>query len=270
MLVIKDSSVFKKIARNHQFIVLEHLFNFFFNNSSLIHCFNKFSQKTANLPTSMKALVLKGPGNGAIGTTPVPQALPGSVIVRVLHVLVYQITPDVFHGTVANPKMTLPYPVVFGSPAIGRVAAIGPDTTAFKPGQLVLIDTKLRARDDPSVSAVRGAFDGLDETTKRFVIESWRDGAWAEYVRAPLESTWALDENKLIGNLELKTEDLLHLGLLPVMYSGLCRVGVKAGETVLIAPSTGVFSGGCIAVARAMGAKASYPFEKYTKALERG
>ncbi|PTB36256.1 hypothetical protein M441DRAFT_31393 [Trichoderma asperellum CBS 433.97] len=208
----------------------------------------------ANLPTSMKALVLKGPGNGAIETAPVPQALPGSVIVRVLHVLVYQITPDVFHGTVANPNMTLPYPVVFGSPAIGRVAAIGPDTTAFKPGQLVLIDTNLRARDDPNVSAVWGAFDGFDETTKRFVKESWRDGAWAEYVRAPLESTWALDENKLIGNLGLKTEDLLHLGLLPVMYSGLRKIDVKAGETVLIAPSTGVFSGGCIAVARAMGA----------------
>ncbi|KAL6899980.1 GroES-like protein [Trichoderma evansii] len=199
----------------------------------------------ANLTTSMKALVLKGPGNGAIESIPVPQAVPGSVIVRVLHVLVYQITPDVFHGTVANPNMTLPYPVVFGSPAIGRIAAIGPDTTAFKPGQLVLIDTNLRARDDPNVSAVWGAFDGFDKTTKRF------------YVRAPLENTWALDENKLVGKLGLKTEDLLHLGLLPVLYSGLRKIDVKAGETVLIAPSTGVFSGGCIASLNAL--KARFP-----------
>ncbi|KAL7917434.1 GroES-like protein [Trichoderma austrokoningii] len=208
----------------------------------------------ANLPTSMKALILKSPGNGAIENTPVPQALPGSVIVKVLHTLVYPITPDVFHGTVANPNMTLPYPLVFGSPAIGRVAAIGPDTTAYKPGQLVLVDTNLRARDDPNVSTVWGAFDGFDETTKRFVKETWRDGAWAEYVRAPLESTWALNEDKLIGKLGLKTEDLLHLGLLPVLYSGLRKIDVKAGETVLIAPATGVFSGGCVAVARAMGA----------------
>jgi threonine dehydrogenase-like Zn-dependent dehydrogenase len=208
----------------------------------------------ANLPTSMKALILKSPGNGVIENTPVPQALPGSVIVQVLHVLVYQITPDVFYGTAPNPNMTLPYPLVFGSPAIGRVAAIGPDTTAFKPGQLVLVDSNLRARDDPNVSAVWGAFDGFDETTKRFVKETWRDGAWAEYVRAPLESTWALDEDKLVGKLGLKTEDLLHLGLLPVLYSGLRKIDIKAGETVLIAPATGVFSGGAVAVARAMGA----------------
>jgi threonine dehydrogenase-like Zn-dependent dehydrogenase len=160
----------------------------------------------------------------------------------------------VFYGTAPNPNMTLPFPLVFGSPAIGRVAAVGPDTTAFKPGQLVLIDTNLRARDDPNVSVVWGAFDGFDETSKRFVKESWRDGAWAEYVRAPLENTWALDEDKLIGKLGLKAEDLLHLAILPVLYSGLRKIDVKAGETVLIAPATGLFSGGCIAVARAMGA----------------
>ncbi|RFU82150.1 alcohol dehydrogenase [Trichoderma arundinaceum] len=208
----------------------------------------------ASLPSSMKALVLNGPGDGVIKTVPVPQAVPGSIIVQVLHLLVYQITPDVFHGTVPNPGMKLPYPLTFGSPAIGRVAAVGPDTTAFKPGHLVLIDTNLRARDDPNVSVVWGAFDGFDEKTKHFVKESWRDGTWSEYVRAPLENTWALDEDKLIGKLGLKVEDLLHLALLPVLYSGLRKIDVKAGETVLIAPATGVFSGGCIAVARAMGA----------------
>lgn len=108
----------------------------------------------------------------------------------------------------------------------------------------MLVDSNLRARDDPNVLAVWGAFDGFDETTKRFVKETWRDGAWTEYVRVPLESTWALDEDKLIGKLGLKPEDLLHPGLLPVLYSGLRKIDLKAGETVLIAPATGVFSGG--------------------------
>lgn len=208
----------------------------------------------ASLPTSMKALVLKAPGDGVIESVPVPQPGPGSIVVRVLHVLIYQITPHVFYGTVPNPAMKLPHPSIFGSPAIGRVAAVGPDTTAFKPGQLVLVDTNLRARDDPNVSVVWGAFDGFDEKTKHFVKESWRDGAWADYVRAPLENTWAVDEDKLISKQGLKIEDLLHLTLLPVLYSGLRKIDVKAGETVLIAPATGVFSGGCIAIARAMGA----------------
>ncbi|KAM0257755.1 hypothetical protein ACHAQJ_004206 [Trichoderma viride] len=208
----------------------------------------------ASLPSSMKALILKSPGNGVIETVPVPQPGPGSVVVKVLHLLVYQITPAVFYGNAANPAMTLPFPLVFGSPAIGRVAAIGPDTTAYKEGQLVLIDSNLKARDDPNVGTVWGAFDGFDPITKRFVKETWRDGAWADYVRAPLENTWALDEDKLIGKQGLKPEDLLHLSILPVLYSGLRKIDVQAGETVLIAPATGVFSGGCIAVARAMGA----------------
>ncbi len=202
----------------------------------------------------MRALVLKSPGDGAVETIAVPQPGPGSITIRVIHVLVYKITPDFFYGTVGNPGMSLPYPLVFGGAAIGRVAATGPDTTAFKPGQLVLIEPQLRARDDPEVAVLWGGYDGFDERTKRFTKDNWRDGAWAEYVRAPLENTWALDEEKLIGKLGLQTHDLLHLSILLVAYGGLRRIDVKAGETVLVAPATGLFSGGAIAVARAMGA----------------
>ncbi|KAH8802601.1 chaperonin 10-like protein [Xylogone sp. PMI_703] len=208
----------------------------------------------ASLPTSMRALVVKGPGDGAVESVPVPQPGPGSVIVHVLHVLVYQLTPDFFYGTTANPNLKLQYPLVFGGGAVGRIAAIGPDTTAFQPGQLVLIEPFLRARDDPNRGVVWGGYDGFDEPTRRFVRENWRNGAWAEYVRAPLENTWALDEDKLIGKLGLQPQDLPHLAILLVAYGGLRKIDVKAGETVLVAPATGLFSGGVIAIARALGA----------------
>lgn len=207
----------------------------------------------ADLPTTMRALVVKGPGDGAIETLPVPQPGPGSIVVRVIDVLLYKTTPAIFHGENAAAGMTLPYPVVFGGAAVGRVAATGPDTTAFSPGQLVLIEPNLRARDDPNVAVVWGGFDGFDPRTKQFVKNNWRDGSWAEYVRAPLENTWALNEDKLIGKLGLQTRDLLHLGYLSVLYAGLRRIDVKAGETVLICPATGIFSNGAIAVARAFG-----------------
>ncbi|KAL7928211.1 GroES-like protein [Trichoderma chlorosporum] len=207
----------------------------------------------AALPTSMRALVVKGPGDGAVENIPVPQPGPGSIIVRVLDVLAYKITPDFFSGAKADVGMTLPYPLVFGGAAVGRVAAIGPDSTAFSKGQLVLIEPHLRARDDPNVAVVWGGYDGFDPRTKQFVKDNWRDGCWAEYVRTPLENTWALREDTLVGKLGLKTQDLLHLGYLSVLYAGLRRIDSKAGETILICPATGVFSNGAIAIAQALG-----------------
>ncbi|PNP51257.1 hypothetical protein THARTR1_08161 [Trichoderma harzianum] len=183
-----------------------------------------------DIPTSMWALVVKGPGDGAIETIAVPQPGPGSIVVRVIDVLLYKTTPAFFDGANAAAGMTLPYPLVFGGAAVGRVAATGPDTTAFDLGQLVLIEPNLRARDDPNKAVVWGGFDGFDPRTKQFVKDNWCDGSWAEYTR-----------------------DLLHLGYLPVLYAGLGRIDVKAGETVLICPATGIFSNGAIAVARALG-----------------
>ncbi|KAL7916807.1 GroES-like protein [Trichoderma velutinum] len=206
-----------------------------------------------DIPTSMRALVVKGPGDGAIETIAVPQPGPGSIVIRVIDVLLYKSTPAFFNGANAAAGMTLPYPLVFGGAAIGRVAATGPDTTVFSLGQLVLIEPNLRARDDPNTAVVWGGFDGFDPRTKQFVKNNWRDGSWAEYVRAPLENTWVLNEDKLIGKLGLQTRDLLHLGYLSVLYAGLRRIHVKAGETVLISPATGVFSNGAIVIARAFG-----------------
>jgi len=40
-----------------------------------------------------------------------------------------------------------------------------------------------------------------------------------------------------------------------ICYSGLCDIGLKAGETVVILPATGVFGGCAVEVASAMGAR---------------
>jgi threonine dehydrogenase-like Zn-dependent dehydrogenase len=140
-----------------------------------------------------------------------------------------------------------------GAYGVGRIASIGPDSTVFQPGQLVIFEPFVRARDDPDVAMLWGAMDGLDDRTKRFTRDNWRNACWADYVRAPLENTWAINEDKITA-LGLQTQDLVHVGPLAVVYAGLRRVDVKAGETVLIAPATGIFSGGTVHVARAIGA----------------
>lgn len=198
----------------------------------------------------MKSVLFRGPSDGAVESLPFPLPGPGSVTVRILHCLVHNNAARQYRG---EGQIKPSYPSVFGGYAVGRVAAIGPDTTAMKPGQLVIVDPFVHARDDPDVVILWGVFDGLDERTKRFTKTNWRDGCWAEYARAPLENTWPLDEDLFIGKLGLQIQDLVHLGPLVVVYSGLRKINVQAGETIVIAPATGVFSGGAISVARAMG-----------------
>ena len=50
-------------------------------------------------------------------------------------------------------------------------------------------------------------------------------------------------------------EDLPYIGMLAIPYGGLRDMEVKVGETVVIAPATGVFGGCAVQVALAMGAR---------------
>ncbi|OAQ73482.1 isopropanol dehydrogenase [Pochonia chlamydosporia 170] len=211
------------------------------------------------LPSTMKAIVLHGPGQSSVDTVPTPHPNPGSITIKVLHAMIHNNAKNIIKGSAAAGgfQFQQPYPHIPGGYGVGRVAAPGPDTTMpefRRPGQLVIFDPFVRARDDGDVAILHGAFDGIDERTKKFTRDNWRDGCWAEYVRMPLENTWAVDENRLLGQLALKTEDLVFFGPLAVAYGGLRKINLTAGETIVVTPATGLFSGAVVAVARAMGA----------------
>lgn len=211
------------------------------------------------LPATMKAIVLHGPGQASVDSVPVPHPGPGSITIKVLHSMVHNNAQAFIKGTAEAGGFELrqPYPNIPGYYGVGRVAAAGPDTTMpelLRPGQLVVFDPFIRARDDGDIAILHGAFDGIDERTKKFTRDNWRNACWAEYVRMPLENTWVVDENRLLGKLGLKTEELVFLGPLAVAYGGLRRIDIKAGETIVVTPATGLFSGAAIAAAHAMGA----------------
>lgn len=208
----------------------------------------------ASLPETMKAIVVHGHSDGRISTIPVPAAGPGSIVVRVLHSLVHNNTANIYHGTTGALAMTSPWPCVPGGYFVGRVAALGPDATAFEVGQVVICEPFVRARDDPEVAILWGGFDGITPKTKKFAKDNWRNGSWAEYVRTPLENAWPINEDKVLGTLGLRTQDLAQVGCLAVVYAGMRKINLQAGETVVIAPATGIFSGGAVHVAKAMGA----------------
>jgi len=206
----------------------------------------------------MKALVCAEAGQPlTLQTVPTPTALPGSVVVKVIAALTDSNLPFLLSG---KSFFTFPKNLIPGGRFIGRVAVPGPDTTSLPVGQLVMMEPFLRARDNPNLEILWGVFDGGSPTSKKFTADNWSAAGYAEYCRAPLENCHALDEKALCGSPEegglgYSPYDLLQLGTLLVAYGGLRGVDLKAGETVLVAPATGAYSGAAVHVAVTLGAK---------------
>ncbi len=119
----------------------------------------------------MKALVVESSGQPLIlKTVPVPSATPGSCVVKILVVQADDKTPHIIKGI---PGYTIPPNFVPAAHAIGRVAAVGPDTTALRVGQLVMLEGFIRARDDPNdVQILWGITAGLTPESVQFMADN--------------------------------------------------------------------------------------------------
>jgi threonine dehydrogenase-like Zn-dependent dehydrogenase len=208
------------------------------------------------IPVEHKALVLDS-YPPKVQTVPTPKAGPGSALVRVLTVNVLSYAKDVYSGKRSYP---FPKPLIIGSSGVGRVVAAGSDATTIKPGQLVLFDSLILGRDDPSVAILHGLYEGTTDASRTLMRGEWRDSTYAEYAKLPLENLQLLDEKRFLGSqkeggLEYSIEDLVYLTRLVVPYGGLRDIDVKPGETIIIAPATGSFGGAAVRMALAMGAR---------------
>jgi len=205
-----------------------------------------------SLPPTQTALVQTTyAGPLELQTVPTPSALPGSAIIKILSVPVLSYAKEIFDGT-----RQYPYPTPFtpGPSAIGRVAALGTDSTSLSVGQLVYVNSVIHSRDNPDDILLMGLHQGVSAGSKKLMHEVWRDGTWAEYCRAPLEGVLPLDEERLVGELGYTEAELTTIGRFLVVYGGLKDIGLQAGETVVVAPATGAFGGAAVAVSLAMGA----------------
>lgn len=211
----------------------------------------------AGLPSTMRAIVLKGPGQLSVQKVPVPNIQPGSVLVKVEAALVHSNSQNIINA--ALPHFKQPYPVIPGSNFVGRVVVPGPDAVTLEQDQLVFVHSFLRARDDPSVQVLWGISPGFTTESSSLYNSTARNGAYAEYVLAPLENTFALDEAQLLGHpaaggLGYKIPDLLYLATGTIAYGSLRNIGLQAGERIIVTPATGFFSAAAVDVATAMGA----------------
>ncbi|RFU81832.1 alcohol dehydrogenase [Trichoderma arundinaceum] len=211
----------------------------------------------SSLPLTHRALVLHSLDSPLkVEHPPTPQATSGNVVVRVLAANVLSYGREILDGTRPYPY---PKPYIPGGSAIGRIAAVGPDSTVFAPGQLVLVDIMTRARDDTSVSYLMGIHNGFSSASVKLATDEWRDATYAEYAKIPVENCYALNEARLLGDpasggLGYSIDDLSYIHRMLVPFGGFRDVDVKVGETVLIGPATGPYGTAAVNLALALGA----------------
>ncbi|GAM91569.1 hypothetical protein ANO11243_096210 [Dothideomycetidae sp. 11243] len=210
-----------------------------------------------SLPTHHRALLLnstRSPLDLSICERPTPQATSGSAVVRILAAPVISYAKAVFAGE--KPAYHYPDQFVPGFSAIGRVVAVGNDATLVQPGKLVFVDPFIRARDDPSAQLIAGVYEGFTDGSRKLMAGEWRDSTYAEYTKAPLESCYVLDEERLLGKngLGYELEDLAYIAGLLVPFGGLRDVDFKPGESLIVGPATGPFGNCAVHLGLALGA----------------
>ncbi|KAJ7712724.1 putative isopropanol dehydrogenase [Mycena metata] len=202
---------------------------------------------------TMKALVLHGPNDLRLDQVPKPKASPGSVVVRVKAVPLWDYLPEVINGSKNYP---LTFPLIFGTCCVGHVEETGPDVTSLQPGMLVSTTSctyEMRPRNASCWVSYHGGFTPQEQ---RLSSGHWRDGCFAEYAAFPAENVHALDEAQLLGRRNgLATIDQLTelASVIPGMGAA-NAIGVRAGETVLVLPATGFFSSSAVAAVLGLGA----------------
>lgn len=206
------------------------------------------------MSTTMQAVVvtaLTDPLSISVEERPVPTPTPGSVVVQVLATAIADYQRQILTGERNYP---LQLPLIPGGNGIGRIAALGPDATSLEAGQLVLVDSYIRVRDNSDLGFLLGFHAGADPATHKLAAGIWRDGTLAEYANVPMENVHMLDEQRLCKELAYSHEDLLTLPSVCIPFGGLDDANVKTGDTVVVAPSTGTFGGAAVLMALAMGA----------------
>lgn len=99
-----------------------------------------------------------------------------------------------------------------------------------------------------------------DDHSKILSRGEWRDSTLAEYAKLPLENCHILDQDRLMGppnegGLGYNLEDLTHLLGMLIPFGGLADMGVKAGETIIVAPATGRYGSAAVHLSLALGAR---------------
>jgi threonine dehydrogenase-like Zn-dependent dehydrogenase len=131
------------------------------------------------------------------------------------------------------------------------VLAPGPDAVLLKPGQLVYVDAFVRARDDPfNTQILLGLHQGYTDSTRK-LFQTWK-GVWSDVAVVQMEVCIPLNE-EVITRAGYSFGDLMHIERLAVANGGVHAAGVRPGDTVIVSPATGHYSGATAELAAQLG-----------------
>jgi threonine dehydrogenase-like Zn-dependent dehydrogenase len=112
--------------------------------------------------SNMQALTLSSFGEPPkLISKPIPEPIPGSLVVKVLYSNVLAYANDVY--ITRSRPYPMPVPLTIGSSSVARIHTVGPDATLFKEGQLVLVDVFIKSRDDHGTNFLFGLHGGFTE-----------------------------------------------------------------------------------------------------------
>jgi alcohol dehydrogenase len=191
----------------------------------------------------MKAWRLeKAGGRLSLEEVPVPSLRSGTALVRLSAAPVLSYMGDVLAGKIATIYRFPDHAFTPGTNGAGTVEAVGPAVFHLRAGQRVVLNPHFVADErgvDPAQILI-----GPDSAP---VQEEWPDGTFAEYALMPAGALTP-------SGAGLAPERLATLGKFTVPYGGFARIGLEAGETVIVNGATGYFGSAAALLAAAMGA----------------
>lgn len=196
----------------------------------------------------MKAWRLeKAGGRLSLEELPLPPVRPGAALVRLHAAPVLSYMGDVLAGKVATVYRFPSHTFTPGTNGAGTVEAVGPGVFHLRPEQRVVLNPHFVV-DERGVEPAQ-ILIGLTRISSDSapVQEEWPDGTFAEYALMPAGALTPTGDG-------LTPERLATLGKFTVPYGGFARIGLTAGETVIVNGATGYFGSAATLLAAAMGA----------------
>ena len=205
----------------------------------------------SSIPEITTTLVHEATGQPlAIKKTPTPTTTPpGSALVRVLSTTIRPHNRAGFNG---EKILQFPTPYTPGNSAIARVMDVGKDAVSLRPGQLVWVNGFLASRDDPENTKILLGLTDFGQEKAGSLFQAW-PGLWTDVASMPLENCIPLDEERLCTRLGYSFGDLEYIERLAVAHGGVRGAELRPGETVVVCPATGHYSGAVAELAAQMG-----------------
>ncbi|KAJ4172628.1 hypothetical protein NW754_002830 [Fusarium falciforme] len=177
---------------------------------------------------------------------------PGTALVRVLST---SVRPHNRNGFAGKGFLSFTLPFAPGDTAVARVLSVGDGAVAVKPGQLVFINGFVAARDDPDGTRVLiGLHDGGGKARDVEIFGLYK-GLWRDTATMPIENCLVLNEAILRDQMGYSYADLNYIQRLAVAYGGVSAADLRTGQTVIVAPATGHFSGAVAEIAAQIGCR---------------